>query len=969
MKSVFNSSLGSVLMGFTYLKATKWIAIFLFIFAGNFMKISIFLGIDFLFGPIISFLLLRYVGFTAGLLSAVWNGIYTYFLWGHPFGIVLMIGEYLFIAYFYIKTKRYLIIYDLSYWIFVGVPFIFLFYATLLNASVLDISIIALKDTINGTVNAIIATLCIFIIQFWSKENRKQMKLQDLLNNMILAIFVIPSLLLFTYQMKKDWENTEQMMLVHTKRTEESISKWLHVAFEDKVEQLEKQTTLLLLNDYTFDDQLSWFQSMRVSIPELEQIVIKDFVRQQAAQFPITSNNLNKELRPYTKKEKIAVHFIKGERQKIKLTIPIFYQHPERKMYLGELEATLLFDDPANYIERMMENQPDIHVNLFDEDWNAYFSLESKRDTYLLNYLKIRSNFLFHKEMPVLWNTTNQNMNFLSLDHASYIYVKPFPSMNLSILVETPFEPYKRDILRKYVIQMGTVLIFIMMAIIVSWLISRWTLRPIHQLIQLTSNLPEKILKQQKIIWPKSPIEDVVRLVQNYEKMERELAASFSELMNQQEQLEFLANYDPLTKLYNRYALKKMFNELMAERMKDGTLIAVMYIDLDRFKLINDSLGHGIGDLVLKQIADRIKSTCPQDAVIARQGGDEFVIILHKFTNLDPVHQVASRLIDVLRQPMYIDQHELALSASMGISIAPMHGDTFTALTQYADMALYQAKEKGKNQYCLFDDSMATRFLKRVEIEKELRKALEKGQLELYYQPIQDVQSGNLTGLEALIRWNHPEKGLISPGEFIPIAEESNLIIPIGDFVLRQAIQHIRYILPYKPDIHVAVNISLQQFTDHMFVEKIKSYLKEYDIPPSALTLEITESIAITQKEFVLKKLFELKSLGVRIALDDFGTGYSSLTYLKDLPIHILKIDRSFTMELPKNEQVSGIVQTIVDLGKKLKLSLIAEGVEEQQQKEFLAKIGCEEIQGYIYSPPQPFQIICEQYIVPVKTS
>jgi diguanylate cyclase (GGDEF)-like protein len=571
--------------------------------------------------------------------------------------------------------------------------------------------------------------------------------------------------------------------------------------------------------------------------------------------------------------------------------------------------------------------------------------------------------------MPVLWNTTNQNMNFLSLDHASYIYVKPFPSMNLSILVETPFKPYKRDILRKYVIQMGTVLIFIMMAIIVSWLISRWTLRPIHQLIQLTSNLPEKILKQQKIIWPKSPIEDVVRLVQNYEKMERELAASFSELMNQQEQLEFLANYDPLTKLYNRYALKKMFNELMAERMKDGTLIAVMYIDLDRFKLINDSLGHGIGDLVLKQIADRIKSTCPQDAVIARQGGDEFVIILHKFTNLDPVHQVARRLIDVLRQPMYIDQHELALSASMGISIAPMHGDTFTALTQYADMALYQAKEKGKNQYCLFDDSMATRFLKRVEIEKELRKALEKGQLELYYQPIQDVQSGNLTGLEALIRWNHPEKGLISPGEFIPIAEESNLIIPIGDFVLREAIQHIRYILPYKPDIHVAVNISLQQFTDHMFVEKIKSYLKENDIPPSALTLEITESIAITQKEFVLKKLFELKSLGVRIALDDFGTGYSSLTYLKDLPIHILKIDRSFTMELPKNEQVSGIVQTIVDLGKKLKLSLIAEGVEEQQQKEFLAKIGCEEIQGYIYSPPQPFQIICEQYIVPVKTS
>ncbi|XOK62623.1 putative bifunctional diguanylate cyclase/phosphodiesterase [Paenibacillus elgii] len=420
-------------------------------------------------------------------------------------------------------------------------------------------------------------------------------------------------------------------------------------------------------------------------------------------------------------------------------------------------------------------------------------------------------------------------------------------------------------------------------------------------------------------------------------------------------QLTHLAYHDRLTGLPNRQKFQQTVGMSIRKAKLSGRKLSVMFIDLDRFKNVNDTFGHAFGDLLLTEAAERLKSGLQAGDGVSRQGGDEFTVLIKDTLQPQDAEKVAQKIIHLLSQPFAIDGHELRVGCSIGIAMYPQDGEDPITLMKNADTAMYRAKELGKNGYQFYKAEMNDTVIQKLVMEEWLNKALEQEEFVLYYQPQVDIFTTRMNGMEALIRWNHPRLGFISPGEFIPLAEETGLIIPIGRWVLRTACkQNKAWQLAGFPPLKMAVNISPIQFHQHDFVQVVLDALQESGLEPRYLELEITEGIAMYHVDQVIQKLQTLRELGVHISMDDFGTGYSSLNYLKKFPIDKLKIAQQFVRDITVDPDDAAIVQAIMAMALSLKLNVIAEGVETEEQLSFLLDIKCREIQGYIYSKPVP---------------
>ena len=418
-----------------------------------------------------------------------------------------------------------------------------------------------------------------------------------------------------------------------------------------------------------------------------------------------------------------------------------------------------------------------------------------------------------------------------------------------------------------------------------------------------------------------------------------------------EERIRRLAYHDTLTGLANRQLFEDRLAHAVATASRDQRSVAVLFIDLDRFKPVNDSLGHKAGDLLLREVAERLRGIVRESDTVARLGGDEFAIVLE---GADEPHadQVAAKLLQAMNDPFELDDHELHVGASIGISLFPEDGQSLEALVQHADIAMYRSKTAGRGTYQFFTPEMNQGAMERLAMENALRHAEEQDELELHYQPQFSLTDGHVAGAEALIRWRHPEQGLVSPGAFIPIAEETGLILPIGQWVLRTACRQRAEWSKTVPDhFVVAVNVSAVQFNTEL-VETVEAALEETGIPAYQLELEVTESTVMRRADEAYRMLQELSQMGVRLSLDDFGTGYSSLAHLKRFPIHKLKVDRSFVTDLPHNDEDAAIATTIVGMAKTLGLNVIAEGVENPNQVRFLRVAGCDEVQGFYCARP-----------------
>jgi diguanylate cyclase (GGDEF)-like protein/PAS domain S-box-containing protein len=420
-----------------------------------------------------------------------------------------------------------------------------------------------------------------------------------------------------------------------------------------------------------------------------------------------------------------------------------------------------------------------------------------------------------------------------------------------------------------------------------------------------------------------------------------------------EERVQYLAYYDALTGLPNRTLLQDRLTKALASARRQKGKVALLFLDLDRFKTINDSLGHSVGDLLLQDVAERLKRWAREQDTVARVGGDEFLIVLNGVKEIPDAAVAAERLMDAITAEFVIQGHSLSMSCSLGISIFPDHGTDGEALTKNADAAMYSAKDNGRNNFRFFTGDMNAQAVERLALENSLRLALGREELFLVYQPQMDIVTGKITGLEALLRWQHPELGLVPPDKFIRIAENIGLIMPIGEWVLRTACSQARkWQDEGLPAVPVAVNVSAVQFRQEGFHELIGRVLRETGLSSQYLELELTESLLLSNADVTFSVLQGLKAMGLKLAIDDFGTGYSNLSYLKQFPFSKLKIDRSFIRDVVVNPDDAAITTAIISMAKSLHLKVIAEGVENEAQMSFLRALQCDEIQGYYFSKP-----------------
>ena len=422
-----------------------------------------------------------------------------------------------------------------------------------------------------------------------------------------------------------------------------------------------------------------------------------------------------------------------------------------------------------------------------------------------------------------------------------------------------------------------------------------------------------------------------------------------------EKELKSQAFHDPLTGLANRSLFRERLEHALLRGRETGRRLAVLFVDLDNFKTINDSLGHAAGDEVLVTIATRLQRLVRPSDTVARFGGDEFVVLVEDLLHRDEATSLADRLLQVVRMPCMAAGKEVVMQGSVGIRIGMPYRDSVEELLRDADLAMYRAKNGGKNCYALFDPSMHTAALEKMELQGDLARAVERGEFVVYYQPSIDIESREIAGVEALVRWQHPNRGLVGPGEFINLSEETGLILPIGQWVLEEACKqmhawHLAY--PHLPTLKVSVNLSARQLKEPELVEDIARMLDETELEPRSLVTEITESLMMTNTDATIAKLKAIKALGVRLAVDDFGTGYSSLSYLQRFPFDIIKVDKSFVEQLGDEGGGSALAQAIVMLGKQLHMNTVAEGVERLSQLEHLHDLGCNEAQGFLFAEP-----------------
>ena len=438
-----------------------------------------------------------------------------------------------------------------------------------------------------------------------------------------------------------------------------------------------------------------------------------------------------------------------------------------------------------------------------------------------------------------------------------------------------------------------------------------------------------------------------------------------------QEKIRALAQYDSLTGLVNRRRFMEQLQRALASARKRSERMALLYLDLDQFKRINDTLGHTTGDELLQGVAeilfDRVRSTdlvgrpwADRDSEVSRLGGDEFAVLLTELGSRDDAGLVASRILDALPTPIRVADHEISTTASIGIALYPDDGDDVETLVKHADRAMYHAKETGRNNFQFFNESMNAGAMRRLTLETHLHSALEADQMRLVYQPRIDATSGRTLGVEALSRWTHPELGAVPPREFIPLAEETGLIVPLGEWVLREACAQTRaWHQAGHGELCMSVNVSTRQFGYHDLIASVTDALRGADLDPSQLELEITESVLLQDDEATARILRDLRAMGIRVALDDFGTGYSSLSYLARFPLDTLKLDRALVRDLTTSPSARGVATAVISMAHALDLRVVAEGVDDPEQAAFLREHGCDEIQGFLVCPPvEPDELV-----------
>ncbi len=510
------------------------------------------------------------------------------------------------------------------------------------------------------------------------------------------------------------------------------------------------------------------------------------------------------------------------------------------------------------------------------------------------------------------------------------------------------------------------ILFVVLIAVLITFRLRRVLQESILQPIDTLNSITTQIIKTKKLdaSFPSFNNDEVGELANNFQNMISDLDSYHEELHSKRESLFHQANYDTLTDLPNRTYFYKQLDQSISRSQRSGEKFALFFIDLDQFKEVNDTFGHGYGDKLLQNVSLRLTEVLRENDILARLGGDEFTIIMSNFNEYYSASVLAQKILDILEMPITVDGEELFISCSIGISLYPQDAQSANQLLKHADIAMYRSKNDGRNRYNFYTKEMTQKVVQRVKMQSKIRKALENREFILYYQAQYNIQTESIVGVEALVRWREKSGEIKLPDSFIPFAEDLGMVVPINRQVMHMAMKQAK--IWSDENLYfgrISVNASIEQIEDENFVSFVKTLLKETSCKAEWITLELTETQVMNNAKTSIKVLKELSEMGLEIAVDDFGTGHSSLSYLKQLPINKLKIDRSFIEDIPNDADTIAIVDAIIAISKSLKIGIIAEGVESEEQKEFLLSRGCYRIQGFLYSRPIPAHEIMKKLV------
>lgn len=612
-----------------------------------------------------------------------------------------------------------------------------------------------------------------------------------------------------------------------------------------------------------------------------------------------------------------------------------------------------LNDYMQNYMHEQTERKKDLIVQLVRENGDRLLLMEQL----LKENDEIKGIAIFEQKTEKIVagkgtyveKFTSSKFDDSLGDEKVRTFIEPLDE-KYSVLITASLDKHASLQMRVIVVDIVVTITGFILVFLTLWIIARKELKPLGEIETFLAKFSEGHFSKRLTFDPKSPF---YWLAKNINEMVEKIDQLIHQVKrNADYQIEYMAYHDDLTSLPNR----RKFRELIADAIAQNLPFAVLYVDLDEFKTINDTLGHAYGDKLLIQITNRLQKVIGKDGILARLGGDEFTAMIPlPDGNIRRVENICARMIESFNQNFEIDGDQLSLSLSIGVAIFPKDGKSHDVLLRNADAAMYEAKRLGKRKYVFYLPHMSEQMLEQIELEKHLRNALKNNELFLHYQPQINAKTGKIVGVEVLLRWQHKQFGMVPPAKFIPIIEKSNLINEVGEWVLRTAcLQNKKWQEEGMEKFSISVNVSARQFQQANLVEQVKKILEETGLEPQYLTIEITESTAMENIRESFEKMTALKQLGVRIAIDDFGTGHSSLRYLKSFPLDLLKIDRTFIHDLAFEKNGKEIVKAIISLAHNLKIGLVAEGVEQKKQLEFLMLNNCHIIQGFLFSRPLP---------------
>jgi len=632
------------------------------------------------------------------------------------------------------------------------------------------------------------------------------------------------------------------------------------------------------------------------------------------------------------------------------------------KMVANNSTAALVFSDAgdAKEILSAFSESPDIQLAILFDQTNSALAIYRKPGSTNIVDTNIKIEEIKRSNFEVVDLSSSEFFLDESISFSQTIY---FDFENIGYLyIQADASHLKADIISYLIYISLMAIIGLALASIILVRMSRSIVLPIANLIETMGTVMEKDDYSLRV--KNYSTDEIGALSIGFNKMlahiqvnDEKLEYELSERYKAEEHLDKLAYYDVVTNLPNRHFFQEHLKKTVQAAIEQNKKSALLFLDLDDFKNINDTLGHKMGDVLLEQSSSRLSSILRKDDHICRIGGDEFAIVIQQFENIENIILIAQKCIDVLSMPFIFESKNYFIGVSVGISICPDDATTANALLVNSDMAMYEAKMSGKNNFQFYSKKLDETYSRKYQLANDLRRAVNLNQLELYYQPQVDAQTEMIIGVEALMRWHHPEHGPVPPDEFIPLAEESGLILTLGQWLIKTScIQGKKIVDSGLKDISVAINISGQQIKEEHFCSDIVAALEESGLEARNLKIELTESILMENTNLVIEKLQQIRQLGISIAIDDFGTGFSSMNYLKIFPISQLKIDKSFVSGLPDGEEDSAITRAIIAMAHGLGLSVVAEGVEEQAQADFLSELGCDVFQGYYYARPLSFE-------------